>query len=284
MMDRTGLLRQGLKAAEAAREAADVDPFGPADPYAAAEGFGLRVNFTATSMEGFYFKGKPPNILISSLRPVGRRAFTCAHELGHHWFGHGSTIDQLQEDDREESDKPDEVLANAFAAFFLMPTVVVRAAFASRGWPVSSPTPVQLFTIACELGVGYGTLLNHLTYTLREVSTATRQELKKWTPQRIRKHLLGDESEEAVIVIDGHSAAPTFDVEKKAGVLLPAGATVMGSALVHERELDGFDLYRAARRGEAAISGVETPTRVRVMPKQYEGPARRRFLEDPDED
>jgi hypothetical protein len=83
-----------------AREAAEVDPFGPADPYAAAESFRLRVTFSATSMEGFYFK--PANILVSSLRPVGRRAFTCAHELGHHWFGHGSTIDQLQEDGHAE--------------------------------------------------------------------------------------------------------------------------------------------------------------------------------------
>lgn len=283
-MDRTGLMRAGLKAAEAAREAADVDPFGPADPFAAAAAFGVRVTFTATSMEGFYFKGKPPNVLISSLRPVGRRAFTCAHELGHHWFGHGSTIDQLQEDEREESDKPDEVLANAFAAFFLMPTVVVRAAFATRGWSLPAPTPVQLFTVACELGVGYLTLLNHLTYTLREISASTRQELKKWTPQRIRKQLLGDDAEDAVIVIDEHSAASTYDVEKAAGILLPDGATVAGAALVFERHVNGFDFYRAARRGEAAINGVETPSRVRVMPNEYVGPAHRRFLEDPDED
>jgi len=283
-MDRVGLLRKGLKAAEAAREAAEVDPFGPADPFAAAEGFGLRVNLSATSMEGFYFKGSPANILVSSLRPVGRRTFTCAHELGHHWFGHGSTIDQLQEDDREDSNKPDEVLANAFAAFFLMPTVVVRAAFASRGWSISSPTALQLFTVACELGVGYATLLNHLTYALREVSAPTREELRKWTPQRIRKQLLADDADEPVMIVDAHSAAPTYDVEKEAGVLLPAGAQVGGQALVFQRSLDGFDLYRAVRRGEAAVSGAAEPGRVRVMPKKYEGPARRRFLEDPDED
>lgn len=283
-MDRVPLLRKGLKAAEAAREAAGADPFGPADPFAAAEAFGLRVNLSATSMEGFYFKGNPANILVSSLRPVGRRTFTCAHELGHHWFGHGSTIDQLQEDDREDSSKPDEVLANAFAAFFLMPTVVVRAAFAARGWSLSTPTALQLFTVACELGVGYGTLLNHLAYTMREVSAATREELRKWTPQRIRKQLLADDADEPVMIVDAHSAAPTYDVEKEAGVLLPAGAQVGGQALVFERSLDRFDLYRAVRRGEAAVSGAAEPGRVRVMPKKYEGPARRRFLEDPDED
>jgi Zn-dependent peptidase ImmA (M78 family) len=283
-MDRTGLLRQGLKAAEAAREAAEVDPFGPADPYAAAESFGLRVNFSATSMEGFYFKGKPANILVSSLRPLGRRAFTCAHELGHHWFGHGSTIDQLQEDERDDASKPDEVLANAFAAFFLMPTVVVRTAFAARGWPMTAPTPVQLFTIACELGVGYATLLNHLSYTLREINASTRAELKKWTPQRIRKQLLADEADEPIIVLDAQSAAPTYDVEKNNSILLPAGAQVDGKALVFVRSLGEGDLYRAARRGDATVSGAAEPGRVRVMPKKYEGPARRRFLEDPDED
>jgi Zn-dependent peptidase ImmA (M78 family) len=283
-MVRKGLLRQGLKAAEAAREAAEVDPFGPADPYAAAESFGLRVNFLATSMEGFYFKGEPANILVSSLRPVGRRAFTCAHELGHHWFGHGSTIDQLQEDERDDSSKPDEVLANAFAAFFLMPTVVVRAAFAARGWVVSAPTPVQLFTIACELGVGYATLLNHLSYTLREINASARAELKKWTPQRIRNQLLADKTDEPITILDGRSAAPTYDVEKDASVLLPAGAQVVGKALVFVRSLDEFDLYRAARRGQAAVIGAAEPGRVRVMPKKYEGPAHRRFLEDPDED
>ncbi len=149
---------------------------------------------------------------------------------------------------------------------------------------MSSPTPVQLFTIACELGVGYTTLLNHLSFTLREIGAGKRDELKKWTPQRLRKQLLGDDADEPIIVVDPHSAAPTYDVEKEAGVLLPADAQVGGKALVFERSLGEFDFYRAARRGEATVVGADEPVRVRVMPKKYEGPARRRFLEDPDED
>jgi hypothetical protein len=165
-----------------------------------------------------------------------------------------------------------------------MPTVVVRAAFSTRGWSIATPTPIQLFTIACELGVGYTTLLNHLVYTLREISAATREVLRKWTPQRIRKQLLADDADEPVIIIDTQSMAPTYDVEKEAGVLLPAGAHVDGKALIYERSLDAFDLYRATRRGEVAVVGAAEPSRIRVMPKKYEGPARRRFLEDPDED
>ena len=42
----------------------------------------------------------------------------------------GSTIDQLKEDGRPDSGKPEEIIANAFAAFFLMPSVGLRGAFA----------------------------------------------------------------------------------------------------------------------------------------------------------
>src|SRR5687768_16101242 len=98
-MDRRALTRQGMQGAADARDQLDLDPFGPIDPYLVAVQLGIKVVFLDTSMEGFYFKQPTPRILLSSLRPVPRRAFTCAHEIGHHWFGHGSTIDQLQEDE-----------------------------------------------------------------------------------------------------------------------------------------------------------------------------------------
>lgn len=62
----------------------------------------VTVRFVDISMEGTYYKGENPRILLSALRPLPRRNFTCAHELGHHVFGHGSTIDDLIED----SEKP----------------------------------------------------------------------------------------------------------------------------------------------------------------------------------
>ena len=287
-MDRRALLRQAMQAASEMRDALDLDPFGPIDPYFAAEKLGVKVVFLGNSMEGFYFKGPPARILLSSLRPVPRRAFTCAHELGHHWFGHGSTIEQLQEDERLDSDKPEEVLANGFAGFFLMPTPGLRGAFAKRGWTIAAVTPLQLFIVACEFGVGYRTVLNHLSYALNEIGAHRRRELERWTPQRIRRQILEDEYDSA-IAVDGHNEAPTFDVETGAAVLLPLGATTDSLALEHVRSLDNFELFNAVRRGRATISDVGNPCEVRVMPKlienrPYEGPAANRFLEDPDED
>lgn len=288
-MDRRALHRKAMQAATECRDQLDLDPFAPVDAFAVASSLGVKVVFIDTSMEGFYFKQPTPRVLLSSLRPVPRRAFTCAHELGHYWFGHGSTIDQLQEDERAESDKPEEVLANAFAAALLMPSVGLRGAFARRGWDRENPTPVQLFTIACQFGVGYATLLNHMSYTLREISSGRRAELDRWTPQRIRRQLL-DEDFDAMLLVDGHNEAASFDVEIGTAVLLPPGAVPGGVALNFLRSEGGFDLYDAAKRGIATVTGLAVPFAVRVMPKKtegaegYVGAAANRFEEDPDED
>ena len=283
-MDRKALIREAMQAASDLRDRLDLDPFGPVDPYAAAQALGVKVVFLGASMEGFYFKGPPGRILLSALRPVARRAFTCAHELGHHIFGHGSTIDQLQEDERPDNSKPDEILANGFAAFFLMPSVGIRGAFTRRGWKIEAATPVQIFTVACQFGVGYRTLVSHLSYTLRDVSAAHRTELERWTPQRIRRQLL-DDAFESAIVIDRENEAASFDVERGAAILLPSDVDVDGVALTHVRSINAdVDLYQAVRRGTATAVGLDEPFTVRVMPKEYKGAAANRFLEDPDEE
>ena len=282
-MDRRALTKLGMQAAADLRDELDLDPFGPIDVYAAAAAMGVNVRFMGASMEGFYYKGPPSRILLSALRPLARRAFTCAHELGHHVFGHGSTIDELQEDERSDNSKPEEVLANAFAAFFLMPTVGLRGAFRRRGWDPETATPLQVFTIACQFGVGYRTLLNHLGYTLREISAACRAELERSTPQRIRRQLFPDEYD-ALLLIDPHNEAGTFDVEKGSAVLVPSSADVNGSALEHVRTVSGQELYRAAKRGVAQVTGAGVNSEVRVMPARYQGVAAYRFLEDPDEE
>ncbi|MBT1159637.1 ImmA/IrrE family metallo-endopeptidase [Aminobacter anthyllidis] len=282
LIDRKALLRNAMQAAADLRDATGFDQFDPADPYVAAAKLSVKVVFLGASMEGFYFKGPPGRILLSGLRPVPRRAFTCAHELGHHWFGHGSTMDELKEDERSESNKPEEVLANGVAAFFLMPTAGIRGAFARRGWNIAAPTPVELFVVACEFGVGYLTLLNHLSYTLREINGTTRTELGKWSPQRVRRLLLSEEYD-SLIVVDCHARAATFDVEKGAAILLPLDARADGVALEHIRTSAEYEVYRAAKRGCASITRENQAFEVRVMPKLYEGPAGNRFLEDPDE-
>lgn len=283
MIDKKALFRQAVAAAVELRDETGFDQFGPADPYLAAKKLGVKVLFIDVSMEGFYFKGTSPRILLSALRPLPRRGFTCAHELGHHHFGHGSTMDELQADERADSGKPEEILANGVAAFFLMPTVGIRGAFARRSWSIAKATPLQLYTVACEFGVGYDTLLNHLSYTLKEIPAAQRIELDRWTPQRIRQQLLKEEFE-SFVIIDTLSQAPHCDVEQGAAVLLPLDTDVDGRALEHRGTHASFELYRAVKRGEAVASWGKTQCAVRVQPKKYVGAAVNRFLEDPDED
>ncbi len=283
MIDRSALNRQAMDAATAARSRAGVSQFGPVDPVDLATKLNVKVVYMGASMEGFYFKGPPPRILLSSLRPVPRRTFTCAHELGHHWFGHGSTMDELKEDERSDSQKPEEVLANAFAAFLLMPSVSVRGAFARRGCTVATASSEIFFAISCEFGVGYATLINHVRYTLRDLSSSQASQLLKDTPQKIRRRMIGD-GFDALLVIDRFARSRAFELEQGGAVLLPTNIIVSGEALTKLGEASGQVLYRAARRGSVSLVGMEQPSMLGVLPKEYRGAAAYRFLEDPDEE
>jgi Zn-dependent peptidase ImmA (M78 family) len=282
-MNRRTLILDGAQAASDVRDQLGLDLVAPVDPFAVAEGLGIRVRFLPVSMEGFYQKTKPPRIMLSALRPLARKAFTCAHEIGHHWFGHGSTIDELKGDGRDDTDIPEEILANAFAAFLLMPSIGVRRAFNSRGWKPATANPMQVVTIAGEFGVGYETLLTHLSMTLDDMPRNTRIELGKWTPQRIRKRLLGDDEATGLVLLDQQQRAAGVDLEEGYALAVPTGAAVAGEVLTPRQSIERFDVYNAVGRGRATITTTAWQIEARVSPPQFIGPANYRFLEDPDE-
>ena len=283
MLNRRALILQGARAASDARDSVGVDLVAPVNIYAVAEAMGVRVRFLPVSMEGFYRKGSPPRVMLSALRPLARRAFTCAHEVGHHWFGHGSTIDELQGDNRHDSVIPEEILANAFAGFMLMPSIGLRRAFNSRGWKPATADPVQILTISSEFGVGYETLLIHLAITLGDMPRSVQTELAKWTPQRIRKKLLGDADADGMVILDEKHQTSGVDLEDGYALAVPAGATVSGSVLSPRQPIAGFDVYDAVSRGRATITTAHWQAEARVAPQKFVGPANYRFLEDPDE-
>jgi len=118
--------------------------------YDLAEKTGLEVRFTdIPSMEGMYIPAKKA-ILISSHRPPGRQRFTCAHELGHHLFGHGIHIDEIIENYTKQTNTrtPDEIKADLFASYLLMPSTTVNKGFVRRGWKLEKATPIQVYTVA----------------------------------------------------------------------------------------------------------------------------------------
>ena len=122
--------------------------------YDAANELNVKVQFMeASSMEGLYSKIPRPTILLSALRPAGRRVYTCAHELGHHVFGHGFRIDELVEQLYQTSRfDPDEFLVDCYAGLLLMPKSAVANAFNIRGWDVNKINEFQVFNVASWLG------------------------------------------------------------------------------------------------------------------------------------
>lgn len=282
-MNRRTLILDGAQAASDVRESLGLDQIAPVDPYAIAETLGIRVRLLPVSMEGFYQKGTPPRIMLSALRPLARKAFTCAHEVGHHWFGHGSTIDELKADDRQDSEIPEEILANAFAGFLLMPSIAMRRAFNSRGWKPATATPLQILMIASEFGVGYETLLTHLSMTLGDMPRSSRIELGKWTPQRIRKRALGDDDADGLVLLDARQQSVSVDLEEGYALAVPRGSKIDGAVLTPRQTIECYDVYNAVGRGRAIVTTPDWQIEARVAPVHFTGPANYRFMEDPDE-
>ena len=96
MENRDQLVLKALKAAEQLRKKLNINSLSIIDPVDIALKMGCSVRYeNIESLEGMYAKEPSPTIIIGSYRPNGRKVFTCAHELGHHYFNHGTKIDQL---------------------------------------------------------------------------------------------------------------------------------------------------------------------------------------------
>lgn len=280
---RKALVMQGLQASIAARVKAGLDLKTPICIYGLCETHNVAVRFNDINMEGMYDRVPKPRIHVSALRPLARRAFTCAHELGHHVFGHGSTIDEMREDLANSAERPpNEILADAFAAFVLMPTLGLREAFAKRGLDPNRASALDMYAIACNFGVGQATLVNHLAYGINMINQAQRDRLGRVTPKMIRTELLGEVVSMPLTVADQHWNSPTLDIEQEALLLVPSGVVVDASMLVPVRELAAGRLFRAAKCGitRVAIPGTQWATYVRIARRQYVGLARFRHLEE----
>lgn len=282
---RTNLARQALEKSLEVREEHGYDFRSPLCVYELCDRARVNVRFVDdVSMEGVYAALAKPTILISSLRPLARRSFTCAHELGHHVFGHGSTIDELKQDADEAAFQPNEFLANAFAGFLLMPAQGVKRAFASRGWEPTTATAPQMYRVACSFGVGYETLLGHLQYSLKYIAPDRADTLRKAKLPHIRESLLGFSAPDALVIADRRHAMGTLDAEAGNLVLVPTGARTESDQIELVCDTAEGTVYRALRPGLARVTlpGESWAIVVRVSRFQYAGLARYRHLEETD--
>lgn len=277
------LAQQAQQKAIDVRRKAGFDNKSPLCIYSLCDKLNVRVKFVDISMEGIYLREAEPIILLSASRPFPRRTFTCAHELGHHVFGHGSTIDELIEDSENfKAFQPEEFLADSFAGFLLMPILGVRKAFVSRGWDAASATPEQIFTVACTFGVGYETLITHMAYVLKMIAPLRVNLLLKIKPKTIRENVLGHPSTNSLIIADKHWSMSTIDAEVGSLLLLPTGAEAANDTITFEKNHLKGCLFKANHPGLVRVYCRDTgwAVFVRVSRYQFIGLSQYRHLEE----
>lgn len=287
MPNRRALADKAMKAAITARLKAGKDLVSPICIYSVAEGHGVRVRFNDINMEGMYQRGSPPRIHLSSKRPLVRRTFNCAHELGHHILGHGSSIDELRENQAIRAwDVPEEYSADTFAAYALMPTLGLRNAFAVRGLSPETATPAEIYRIACQFGVGYSTLVTHLRWGESMISSARAEALRKLKPQSLRAQLFGAVTPKPLIVADEYWGGAAIDVEVGHLLLLPKGTVAHGNAINAVADLAHGRLFEATRPGLVRLErpGSSWAAFGRVARAAYVGLAEFRHLEEEDDE
>ena len=281
--ERRRLALQAARRAYEVRRLADIPLDAALCVHDLAEKVGTEVRFAdLPSMEGIYYPARP-TIVVSSLRPPGRQAFTCAHELGHHVYGHGGQFDELIEDrGTTRRHDPKEYEADCFAGALLMPKVAVLKGLSDRSLRPTHLLPEDVYRVASWLGVGYTALVTHMDLVLRLISKTQATTLSKARLPGIRKSLLNFHCNDHVIVADQAWSGRSVDAQVSDIIVLPAGAKLEGVVLdVVDRDSSRC-LARAARPGlgRVFLPGCSWAHFTRVSRKNFVGLARFRNLEE----
>ena len=282
MSNRRAIARQAMAAALRTRLSLGYGLDHAVCVYDLAEKLGVEVRFLdLPSMEGMYSSASVPTIIVSSLRPSGRRAFTCAHELGHHNRGDGVEIDELVEEWDKPSFDPKEFAADCFAGALLMPKMAVSRAFAIRGWTIEECTPEQVFMVSGYFGVGYATLIHHLRSALQVLPDTRAQALLKVSPRKAQSLLLGRQPPDTLVAVDTYWTGRAVDVEVGDLVFVQGEAESDGTCIQPSVDVEQGRLFRAAQPGVGRlVAGTAWSAFVRVSRRDYVGRALYRHWEE----
>jgi len=288
MTSRTILARVALRAAVELRAKLAIPEDAPICIYDVAKKLDLDVRFVdGDSFDGMYLKDHGV-ILVPSFRPYGRQAFSCAHELGHWHFGHGTRLDLLMDNAVCAVKSDEEFLADTFAGHMLMPLWAVKRMFLSRGLKADTCSYIELYRIACQLGVGYETLISHLYYSLKKLSPESHERLRKASPKNIRAELLGGDAAGVrhLALVDAAWGAVAVDLQVGDMAIVARGERVGGSSVVPCGSVAAGQVIKAVRPGVSTVSSGDGDwsAYVRVSRKDFVGRSDYRHLGDPDVD
>lgn len=285
MLSRQELARVAVRGAFAARRKANLSSDIPICVYDIAETLGLEVWFLPGASFGGMYAKEFGRLFVPVERPPGRKVFTCAHELAHWWFDHGTQIDDL-EFDKTDHELPQERLANIFAASFLMPKKAITAEFGRRNLVPEECDAFQLYAVASQFGVGYETLIKHLRWSLNLLSHARMGDLCAIPPKEIRRAVLGADLCRSLVVADIFWHKTAIDLEVGDIAVVPKHARVRGQAVELLGDCSSGQVLRGIAPGIAQSIGDEPEwaAMIRVSRKGFAGRGAYRHLEDPDYD
>jgi Zn-dependent peptidase ImmA (M78 family) len=280
---RTSLVKLALMTAERTRISLEVPRMAPVDPIDLAVKYGCEVRFLKLpSLEGIYSPDPRPAIILGSERPAGRKRYTCAHELAHHVFKHGVRLEALQTQSPGPYLTEEEFLADVFAGFLLMPQVAVIRALKDRGWDARALTPEQVYYLACYFGVGYSAVITQLVLNLRLMPQNHADNLSKTNPKRI-KMSYGVTAKSELVLVDYQWVHRAVDMEIGDTLVLPSHTMQKNNGKLElVSNASGVDLFQARVSGytRATNSRQSWGVNIRISPKQYEGLAQYRFIDE----
>jgi hypothetical protein len=169
---------EAMIVAAQAHEDLGVDAFARVDVFAA---MATELKLIFRPLDGYAalylpsVRGSRAGALINDQHPLALQRYSGAHEFGHHRFDHGAQIDAAVELRLSGQALPaHEMLAEAFAAWFLMPPE--RADVVGQTLGVGRPaTPLDVYAMALRFGTSYSATCVHLPSLKRASSADVRQ-------------------------------------------------------------------------------------------------------------
>ncbi|TGL18566.1 ImmA/IrrE family metallo-endopeptidase [Leptospira bourretii] len=249
---------------------------------------GIEVRLQALpSLEGLYIQKENQSVFIlSSLRPIGRINFNCVHELGHFYYGHGTSVDSFFSEGKTEKRDEKELQADLFASFMLMPDLAVKDYLnKARITLPEQLTPLNAYKMATYFRVGFTTLLSHLTYSLGLIDKIHFNKLIKMKPKQIKSELLEEDFSGLLIMFDDLFFGCPIDLRIDDIVFLPNIYSIEGNLMrIHKEERSG-KYFKAKKVGICRIvnNTNEIAVFLRVSNSNYEGRSIYRHLESEEE-
>lgn len=193
-----------------AHDELEVDTTRPVDVFNAIRRSGVILAFeTFPRLSGVYIADRnAPGIAVTTQHGLARQRYTAAHELAHHRFKHGTTvdpeIDPLSTWGAMSDPSDEEKIAESFAAWFLMPRRLVLTTLRTMG--ISAPqTEAEVYQLSLRLGASYRATARQLE-NLRLASSFQVRQWLKIEPRRLKTELADD---------------PNFDLRNDVWVLTP---------------------------------------------------------------